>query len=327
METTFREPELRGARVPFEALPVIDIAPLLKRDTGRAAVIEALGKAARDIGFFLVTGHGVPRALIDDILGLSREFLAMPNEQKMRWHYTRGSNHTGYVAMGQEVTGDATGVDLKEGLDYHLEIPPDDEDEDFPFYGGPNLWVDEPRGLRELLQRYFAIMLDKNYRVFDALMQSLGYPQDHFADTVSKPIAVLSVRRYPFQAGEITRAELGASPHTDYGYCTLIAQDGTPGLEAQNSAGQWIEVPPLDEAFSCNLGELIERWTNGTLIATRHRAINDTGKDCYSVPFFLSPNRHTRVDVLAQCCSPENPPRFEPVMCGDYFQNRSRYAA
>ena len=83
METTFREPELRGARVPFEALPVIDIAPLLKRDTGRAAVIEALGKAARDIGFFLVTGHGVPRALIDDILGLSREFLAMPNEQKM----------------------------------------------------------------------------------------------------------------------------------------------------------------------------------------------------------------------------------------------------
>ena len=180
--------------------------------------------------------------------------------QKMRWHYTRGSNHTGYVAMGQEVTGDATGVDLKEGLDYHLEIPPDDEDADFPFYGGPNLWVDEPRGLRELLQRYFAIMLDKNYRVFDALMQSLGYPQDHFADTVSKPIAVLSVRRYPFQAGEITRAELGASPHTDYGYCTLIAQDGTPGLEAQNSAGQWIEVPPLDEAFSCNLARKIHEF-------------------------------------------------------------------
>lgn len=46
----------------MNAIPVIDIAPLVNGSSAQAAAVaKALGTACRDVGFFYVTGHGVPR--------------------------------------------------------------------------------------------------------------------------------------------------------------------------------------------------------------------------------------------------------------------------
>lgn len=320
-----RDPDLHGARIPFEALPIVDLEPLLADGRGKAAVIDALGWAARHTGFFYLRNHGVSQTLIDEVLAMSREFFELPREEKMQWHYTKGRNHSGYLAIDQEITDADSGGDYKEGLDYLFEIPPHDPDSDFPFYGAPNLWISRPAGYREALQRYFDRMLDLNLRLLDAMLQSIGVAPGAVSSLLSKPIAVLSPRRYPPQHGHITRAHLGANAHEDWCCCTVLAQDTVPGLQAQNSEGQWIEVPPLDDTLVCNLGELLQFWTNGRFVATRHRVINDSGRDRYSLPFFLSPNRRSEVRVLDQCCGPDDPPRYPPVVVGDYFAGRHQY--
>ena len=218
-----------------------------------------------------------------------------------------------------------TGGDFKEGLDYFLELKPTDEDYDFRFYGGPNLWVEQPPGYRELLQRCFAEFLKLNQLLLDAMLQSAGVAPGAMAAHVSKPIAVLSPRRYPSQSGKITRSHLGANTHEDWCCCTVIAQDQIPGLQALNADQQWIKVTPVDGTFVCNLGELLTHWTNGAFVATQHRVINDSGRDRYSLPAFLSPNRRSQVSVLPACLSPHDPPRFESLNVGEYFEQRHQY--
>ena len=321
-----RDPDLRGARVAFEELPVIDIGALNDGDSSPPrTIIEQLGWAARNIGFFYLTHHGVSQSLIDDTFAASREFFSLPLEQKMDWHYSRGRNHSGYLALDQEITDKEAGGDFKEGLDYFYELSPDDTDYDFRFYGGPNLWVNTPSGYRELLQRCFNELLALNRRVLDAMLQSVGVAPGALNAQLTKPIAVLSPRRYPPQRGHITRSHLGANMHEDWCCCTVIAQDDIPGLQAMNADGRWIEVLPLEGTLVCNLGELLERWTNGQLVATQHRVINDSGRDRYSIPAFLSPNRRSRVEVLPECHSTNDPPRFEPLEVGEYFEGRHQY--
>ena len=56
---------------------------------------------------------------------------------------------------------------------------------------------------------------------------------------------------------------------------TLLATDGTPGLQIRLN-DRWMEVPSLPGTFVCNVGDMLERWTNGMFrsIVHRVRALN-----------------------------------------------------
>ena len=325
--TSIREAALYGARIAFEELPVVDIGALVSADSkNHTRAIEQLGWAARNTGFAYVRNHGIDQQLLDDCLCTSREFFSLPLETKMRWHYSNGRNHSGYLTMDQEITVQEAGGDYKEGLDYFFELNEDDPDCDYPFYGGPNLWVNAPDGYARCLKRCFDALLDLNRALLDAMLMSAGLPAGAVREYVDKPIAVLSPRHYPPQSGYIDRAHLGANEHIDWCCCTVIAQDEVPGLQAMNRDGQWVDVPPIEGTLVLNLGELLSHWTNGRFVATRHRVINDTGKHRFSLPAFLSPNRNVEMRVLEPFCEPGMASRFEPTSVGEYFTRRHQYA-
>ena len=59
----------------MSAIPVIDVAPLVVGSTEQAhAVARALGRACRDVGFFYITGHGVPAELLARVFENSAAF-------------------------------------------------------------------------------------------------------------------------------------------------------------------------------------------------------------------------------------------------------------
>jgi len=71
----------------FTALPIVDIRTLVSgQSDGAAAAAEQLGRAARDVGFCYVTGHGIPDATFDGLLAASQRFFALPMPEKMKVH-------------------------------------------------------------------------------------------------------------------------------------------------------------------------------------------------------------------------------------------------
>src|SRR3546814_10987246 len=93
--------------MPAAGLPVIDMAPLLRRDdaAGRRQVAREIEAACRASGFFYVTGHGVSEAVIGALDAASREFFALPEAAKQEIAMARGGRAwRGWFPLGGELT-------------------------------------------------------------------------------------------------------------------------------------------------------------------------------------------------------------------------------
>ena len=65
------------------SIPVIDIAPFLAGSSeGRDKVAAEIRKAGEEIGFFVIRGHGVEQALIDETYAAAAAFFRLPVEDK-----------------------------------------------------------------------------------------------------------------------------------------------------------------------------------------------------------------------------------------------------
>ena len=105
---------------------------------------------------------------------------------------------------------------------------------------------------------------------------------------------------------------------------TLLATDDTPGLQILTKDGTWMDVPPKENAFIVNIGDMLERWSNGLYKSTVHRVLTSGEKERYSMPFFFEPSFDTVVECLPVCCSKDNPPKFPPTTSGKFQRARRR---
>lgn len=102
---------------------------------------------------------------------------------------------------------------------------------------------------------------------------------------------------------------------------TLVLQDDVPALEVLNANGLWISAPPIPGAFVCNVGQYLERHSNGLFPATVHRVRNMTGERRYSLPFFLTPDSDAMIEPLASCVGDEGK-KFEAINVGELYVRR-----
>ena len=94
------DPSLVGARVPLNQIPVIDFGPFLKGSSAeRRAVARKIGEACRNIGFFYLTGHGIPRSMVDGVFGEAKRFFALPPEKKREIAIENSPCHRGYFSL------------------------------------------------------------------------------------------------------------------------------------------------------------------------------------------------------------------------------------
>ena len=81
----------------MNSIPVIDIAALVKGSPEEArAAAKALGDACRDVGFFYVSGHGVPSDLIARVFAMSAGFFAAPAAIRKDWNCSTGARRCGW---------------------------------------------------------------------------------------------------------------------------------------------------------------------------------------------------------------------------------------
>src|SRR5882757_4868232 len=113
--------------MPVNAIPVIDVAPLLNGSMEPAhAVAKELGAACRDVGFFYIAGHGVPPELIARVFKTSAAFFAAPAQVREAASFSGPGGNRGYIKLGGETLDPGKPADVKEAFNIGLELPPDD---------------------------------------------------------------------------------------------------------------------------------------------------------------------------------------------------------
>ncbi|HEY1967280.1 MAG TPA: 2-oxoglutarate and iron-dependent oxygenase domain-containing protein [Pseudonocardia sp.] len=298
----------------FTEVPVIDISGLRATDPARRQlVVDQLGTASREVGFCYLTGTGIEARLFDDLLAVTQRFFALPLESKMRYYIGNSRCHRGYVPEGEEVFSGGT-HDRKEAFDTGLDLPPDDPDH---LAGnlliGPNQWPELP-AFADAVTAYYTEVLELGRLLLTAFAMALGEPPESFQRVVTKPPSQLRLIHYPFDPG--ARDVVGIGAHTDY-ECFTLLKPTAPGLEVLNGDGDWIDVPPLPDAFVLNIGDMLETWTNGEFIATTHR-VRKVASQRYSFPLFFCVDYGTTIAPLPRFVRPGRPAR-SPVVAGEHL--------
>jgi isopenicillin N synthase-like dioxygenase len=175
-------------------------------------------------------------------------------------------------------------------------------------------------GWRAAAAAYYHAMERLGGLLMQALARGLGLPERYFDATFSDGISTLRLIHYPPRPPEsfgqrgdtlwvehdgVRRYLLGGA-HVDSGFVTLLAQDGVAGLQAEDAAGTWVDVPPTDGTLAVNFGGLLERWTGGRIRATRHRVIG-LGRPRHSIPFFYEPAADAVIRSLPLPDAPQVP--------------------
>jgi isopenicillin N synthase-like dioxygenase len=315
---------LAVAKIALTEIPVIDFAPFLRgAPAERAKVAKTIGEACRNIGFFYVTNHGVPDSLVTETFAEAKRFFSLPESVKAEVAIEHSSCHRGYFSTGGENLDPAkqkTG-DLKEGYKIGRDLQADHPlvRAGTPLHG-PNQWPSNLPGWRQTMTAYYDAMERLGREMLHAFALSLGLAETYFDAWLTAPMTTLGPLHYPPQTGHITEAQLGAGAHTDYGCLTLLAQDDAGGLQVRNASGQWVAADPVPSSFVVNIGDMMERWTNGVFTSTLHRVINASGRERYSLPFFFDPDFHTPVACLDTCLGAGA--KYPPITAGQHLLDK-----
>jgi len=295
----------------FSSIPIIDIARLSSASfADRKAVADEIAAAARDVGFFYVSGHGIPETARRNLQAAAMRFFDQPMAKKMESYIGRSVNHSGYVPEGEEVFA-AGKVDKKEAYDVGYDAV---DETPIAAMLGPNLWPDMP-GFKQEVSAYYGLVDAMARRLFGAFALAMGLDESFFDDKLTAPPSQLRMIHYPYDADAVDAEGIGA--HTDYEIFTILFSTA-PGLEVMNGEGRWIDAPPVDGCFIINISDMVETWTNGAFIATSHR-VRKVAEERYSFPFFATCDFATVVEPLPHFVSADNPARYPRLVSGEHL--------
>ncbi len=303
-------------------IPIVDISRYMDGAPGALDTLaNEITDAFENVGFMVLTGHGIPVDLIDRTFAEARRFHAQALDAKMA--LALSEHNTGYMAMGRYAVwtsdvNDNDQPDLNEAFFVKRERPPDDP-EVIPGrrFVGPNLWPDDLPGFRDTVLEYADAMDALGMRLLAPVARGLGLADDYFEPRFRNSLFALRLSHYPPLPAKAN--QFGIAPHTDNNFMTFVAQTDVPGLQVRSVRGEWVDVPFILGSFAVNSGDMMHRWTNGRLKSTPHRAQPPTDQDRYAIPFFFGPNAGTVIECVPTCTGPDDPPRWEPIKYEDWL--------
>ncbi len=284
---------------PDARLPLLDLGAFRAGGAAQSEFLARLRRAAREAGFFYLTGHGVPQANFDRIFSLSRAFFALPDAAKLCVQMVKSPHFYGYNRAGAEITRNAR--DWREQFDIGPEQTASTIDPDTPPWArliGPNQWPEALPELRGVALDWHARLNALAVELLEAFSLALGQLRDALAPIYTKGgHARIKLIRYP--PVDRGNSDQGVGAHKDSGFLTLLAQDNVGGLEVELD-GNWIPATPIPGAFVVNIGEILELCTAGYLRATVHRVVSPPpGSERVSVAHFFGADLDAEAPILS----------------------------
>ena len=302
------------------------IASVSLKDADRdpKAFADELGQSFVDYGFAIVRDHGIPQDLIERAEELSKQFFVLPDEVKRKYLIPGSGGARGYTAFGVETAKGAQAFDLKEFWHVGRELA---EGHKFRDVMADNIWPEEVPGFKETYLALYDAFDEAGVKVLRAIARFLNVDEEYFTDTVRDGNSVMRLLHYPAQ-DEPTGNHIRAGAHEDINTITLLLGAEEAGLELKTRDGRWIPVSPKPGELVINIGDMLQRLTNGVLRSTSHRVVNPAPDRAsharYSMPFFL----HFRPDFVIEALPGTVPegeePKWPPISSHEYLQERLR---
>ncbi|SFK22388.1 isopenicillin N synthase family dioxygenase [Methylocapsa palsarum] len=282
----------------MNSLPLLDLSRLGGSPRDREAFLADLRSAAREAGFFYLSGHGLGAQVCQTLFAEARRFFALPEAEKLAVEMIRSPHFRGYSRPGAELTRGKP--DWREQFDIGAEREAvwRSGDPAWLRLQGPNQWPDSLPELRAALLGWRGALTEVSIRLLRAFAEALGQDREAFAPIYAgAPNQHVKIIRYP--GGDGASGDQGVGAHKDSELLTLLLQDDQDGLEVEVEEGRWIKAPPRAGTFVVNIGELLELASNGYLRATMHRVVAPPpGRERFSIAFFLGARLDARTPLL-----------------------------
>jgi isopenicillin N synthase-like dioxygenase len=335
-ETQVRTAETSLLKPSASFVPVINIAHFLHgSEPEKRQVAREVDRASREVGFYVIVGHGVDPGLVPEMEAVSRAFFEQPIDEKMKLHVNAHSSSVGYAAVGDNnlsyTRGEAKPFDLVESLIIAPIDMPDDA-----YYKTPaarplfpeNQWPGHPPQLRSIWSNYYRRMQSLANDLMRLSALALDLPESYFQDKIDRNVSKLTAKLYPPQKTEPLPGQLRASAHTDFGTVTILKPGDAPGgLQVADLDGTWHDVPMVPGSFVINLGDLMQRWTNDRWRSALHRVVNPPAdkratSNRLSIVFFHHPNYDVTVSCLPSLLAAGEQPHYPPIGYSDFYRLR-----
>lgn len=285
-----------------------------------------LGESFAEFGFGIVRDHGIADDLVARAHAASSAFFSLPEETKRAYKIEGIAGARGYTPFGQEQAKDAEVFDLKEFWHVGRDLSADHELAEFM---EPNVWPAEVPQYEATMRELFDAFEATGRRILSAIAIHLGEDKGFFDPTIEDGNSVLRLLRYPPLPEDAPDGAIRAAPHGDINAITLLLGAEEAGLELLTKKGEWLAVSPPPGALAVNIGDMLERLTNGRLRSTTHRVVNPSGDAArrarYSMPFFLHFRPDFEIAPLDSCVEEgrENEAP-EPILAHDFLMQRLR---
>jgi len=315
-------------------VPLIDLKPQFENPSAEAEIVEQVAQACESSGFFAVRRHGIPEKIIEHCWQASHKFFSLSEEEKLKVKMPFAGYPYGFASMEAETLslsrGEQAPPDLKENFSAGPKASPPAgmSEEEALFVFAENQWPQDPADFQQAWEICYEAMSLLSMRLMKLFALALKLPQNYFADFLRQPISALRANHYPALHKAPLPGQLRAGAHSDYGSLTLLfQQDGLSGLEILNRQKEWVPVTPCKPDIIVNLGDLMERWTNGRWVSSLHRVVTPDSKKTsshsrMSLAFFQQPDWDARIECLPTCIDDDGTIKYPMVTSGRHLMER-----
>ena len=286
---------------------------------------DEIWTAATDMGFFQVTGHGIPQQQIDTAFELAAAFFDLPADTKQRWPLRSGTN-SGWEFRAQKRPSTGT-LDQKESYQIttsrmeRLALWPSD-DELAGFRSTMEAFERANWSLAMQLLGSFAAQARIRRRLLHASPRpGLAGVPEHAPSPALPPDG--ASRTSTNASGEPVRTPTTTASRSCISVpastaCSCVRVPMRPQRDDPNAPLGWTSVEPTPGTITCNIGDMLMRWSDGRLPSTLHRVRMPRPDEYlgprYSMAFFAQAN------CDAVIVGPSG--GSAPITAADYLQQR-----
>jgi isopenicillin N synthase-like dioxygenase len=318
------------------SVPIIDISGYFEGSVAeKLKIARQIDEACRNIGFLVITGHGVSSDLIERTQQVSRAFFDLPEAIKRRYVAADPKSNRGYFAEGTLAAANSTDAMTAPDFRETFKMSREEVDHADPYYASetgrrvftPNIWPGEVRGFDTTWIEYYKAMENVAFALMRLFALALDLPESSFDSKIDKHMTTMSIANYPDLVQEPLPGQLRCGAHTDFGAITILkAEDKPGGLEVLTRNGDWTLVPIVPGAFIINIGDMMARWTNDRWVSNMHRVANPPrekaiGSRRQSLVYFFHPNYDAVIECIPSC-SADGVAKYPPITARDHLMSK-----